>query len=77
MANQSASHLPLHKGEQLAIANMELPRESSGSPMDFPAAAERKSTLGMLAPESEDESSKHTLYSTRPENDFLINTLFS
>jgi hypothetical protein len=63
MANPPTSHLPLHKGEQLAAANMELLRENFGSSMDFPASAERKGTFGMLAPESEDESSKRTLYS--------------
>jgi hypothetical protein len=45
--------------------------------MDFPAAAERKGTFGILVPESENESDKHTLSFTRPENDFLINTPFS
>ncbi len=74
------SHLPLHKGEQLVVTNMELPRENSSSPMDFPPPAKRKGTFGMhvpLFPESEDKSSKHTLYSTRPENDFCMNTPFS
>jgi len=48
----------LRKGEQLAVANMELPRENLSSPMDFPRPAKRKSTFGMpalLSLESEDE----------------------
>jgi hypothetical protein len=69
MANPFTSHLPLRKGEQLAVANMELPRENLSSPMDFPRPAKRKSTFGMpalLSLESEDEPGAHTLCSTRP-----------
>jgi len=59
---------------------MELPRKNSSSPMDFSPSAERKGTFGMLvplSPESEDESDKHALYFTKPENNSCMNTLFS
>ena len=68
MADPPTPHLFLHKGEQPAVANMELQRENSCSPMYFSAPAKRKGTFGMSIPESqpesEDESGKHILYST-------------
>ena len=66
-------------------------RDNSDSPMGSPPPPSRKNTFGMLElpesewsdfgmdaplpPESEDESSKHALCSSGPEND--LNSLFS
>jgi hypothetical protein len=90
MANTLTPHHPLLKGQQLAAATMNLPREKSNSSTDSPPPAERRHTFGTHAPfpsksdfrmhahpspESED-SSKHTIYPTESESDFYMNALF-
>ena len=81
MANPPTSHLPLHQGQQLPVAIVELSRKISSLYMDSLLPAERRNTFGMTTPLSlersnfkmrallsqkpEDEPSKHGLCSTR------------
>jgi hypothetical protein len=77
MANPLTSHPLPHEGAQLAAETMKLLGGSSNWSMDSPPHSKRKSNfgmlsqlfslgseqsdVGMLSPESEDESGKHAL----------------